>query len=202
MTRYRSLLLLVCLCGCVKLAQPAPTISDYRLDYRPPSAQGTPLSVTLSVPSLRVGAVYDRDVIVYRDGDHVTGTYYYSRWSANPGDMIADLLVRDFAESGLYRAVQRGASLLPVDYQLTGTIEEIEERVGNSGCAAHLALRVLLVHTTGTGDPVRLKKMYSGDESCACNQPRALAAAMSHTLLRISAELQQDTYDAVAKTRL
>ena len=202
MRRYTSLLLFGWLYGCVKLAQPAPTISDYRLDYRPPSAVGTPLPVTLGVPSLRVGAVYDRDVIVYRDGDHATGTYYYSRWSANPGDMIADLLARDFADSGLYRAVQRGPSLLPVDYQLTGTIEEIEERVGGSGCAAHLTLRVLLVHATGSGDPVRLKKAYSGDESCACNQPRAFAAAMSRTLLRISAELQQDTYDAVAKNQL
>jgi ABC-type uncharacterized transport system auxiliary subunit len=199
MTRCRSLLLLVCLCGCVKLAQPAPTIRDYRLDYQPPAVVGTPLPVTLSVPSLRVGAVYDRDLIVYRDGDHATGTYYYSRWSANPGDMIADLLARDFADSGLYRAVQRGSSLLPVDYQLTGTLEEIEERVGGSGCAAHLTLRVLLVHTTGSGDPVRLKKTYSGDEACACNQPRAFAEAMSHTLHRISGELQQDTYDAVAK---
>lgn len=200
MNRWLALLALVSLSGCVHLSQPAPAIHDYRLDYSSPPITGTPLPVTLGLPSWRVGAVYDRDVIVYRDGEHATGTYFYNRWSANPGDMVADLLARDFADSGLYRAVQRGSSLLPIDYQLTGSIEAIEERIGSTGCAAHLAVRVLLVHAGGGRDPVPLKKAYAQEEPCACNRARALAAAMSRALQRISAELQQDAYNAVAKS--
>jgi ABC-type uncharacterized transport system auxiliary subunit len=196
----RSVVLaLVVLCGCLRLTQPAPEIRDYRLDYPPPPANGTPLPVILGLPSLRVAAVYDREAIVHREGVHATGTYFYTRWSANPGSMVADLLARDFARSNLYRAVQRGPSLLPADYQVTGIIEEIEEHIESAGCAAHLQLRVLLARTSGASDPVRLTKSYASDEPCACNQPPALAAAMSRALQSISAQLQQDVYDAVAK---
>jgi ABC-type uncharacterized transport system auxiliary subunit len=202
MRRGAALLVLsAMLAGCVHLSQPAPQIRDYRLAYDPAAPTGAPLPVILGIPSLRVAAVYDREPIVYRDGEHATGTYFYERWSANPGDMVADLLARDFADSGLYRAVQRGPSLLPIDYQLTGIINEIEERIAGGTCTAHLALRVLLVRVSGNGNPVRLKKDYAGHEPCACNQPRALAAAMSRVLERISAQLQQDVYDAIATTK-
>lgn len=199
MKRPLSLLMLMMFCGCVRLSQPAPEIRDYRLDYPPPSVNGTPLPALLAVPSLRVAAVYDREAIVYRQGANATGTYFYTRWSANPGNMVADLLARDFADSNLYRAVSRGPSALPVDYEVTGFIDEIEERVAPTGCAAHLQLHMLLARTTGTGDPVRLQRSYTGDEPCACDRPSALAAAMSQVLQRISAQLQQDVYDAVSK---
>ncbi|MFI5365880.1 MAG: ABC-type transport auxiliary lipoprotein family protein [Candidatus Binatia bacterium] len=200
MKRPLSLLMLVAVCGCVRLSQPAPEIRDYRLDYPPPSVNGTPLPAVLAVPSLRVAAVYDREAIVYRQGANATGTYFYTRWSANPGNMVADLLARDFAESNLYRAVSRGPSSLPADYEVTGFIDEIEERVAPAGCAAHLQLRVLLARTTGSGNPVRLQRSYGGDEPCTCDRPAALAAAMSRVLERISTQLQQDVYDAVSKS--
>jgi ABC-type uncharacterized transport system auxiliary subunit len=190
--------LLVICSGCVHLSQPAPVIRDYRLAYTPPSISATALPVIIGVPALRVAAVYDRAPIVYREGEHATGTYFYSRWSANPGSMVADLLARDFAESGLYRAVQRGLTLLPIDYQLNGEIEEIEQRVTAEGCSAHLRLRLLLVHASGNTDAVRLRKTYSGDEPCRCDAD-AVAAAMSRLLERISAELQHDTHEAIAQ---
>jgi uncharacterized lipoprotein YmbA len=85
------------LSGCVRLSQPAPIIRDYRLEYAPPVITGAPLPAVLRVPDFSVAAIYDRAPIVYREGAYATGVYYYNRWSANPGEMIADLLVRDFA---------------------------------------------------------------------------------------------------------
>lgn len=187
------------LSGCVHLTQRAPAVQDYRLDYPSPQVKGTSLPVVLAIPPFRVGATYDRDPIVYREGVHATGTYFYHRWSANPGNMIADLLARDFVDSGLYRAVQEGPSILPNDYVLKGDVEEIEERIRSTRCMAHLRLRVLLIRVHGSStDPVRMQKTYDGTQASSCNDPGALVTAMSQVLERVSKALQQNVYEAVA----
>ena len=180
----RSALLLAlagALAGCVRFHVPAPEVHDYVLDYPPPQCRGrTALPIVLRIAPLGVAAIYDRQPIVYRDGIYSTGTYFDRRWSANPGSMVADVLARDFSDSGLYRAVQRAPSLLAGDYQVGGEIEAIEEEAGAGGCAAHLRLRMLVMRLRpGKGDPVLLQHAYSADEPCPCNQPRALVAAMS-----------------------
>jgi ABC-type uncharacterized transport system auxiliary subunit len=185
--------------SCVRLSQPAPTVREFRLDYPPPVITETPLPVTIGVPPLGVATIYDREPIVYRDDAYATGTYPYDRWSANPGSMVADLLARDLAAAEVYRAVQQGPSVLPSDFQLTGEIEEMEERTTEYGCRAHLRLRMLLVRTRAThSDPVLLQRTYTEDEPCRCNDPHALAAAMSDALERLSMHLQGDIHDALA----
>jgi ABC-type uncharacterized transport system auxiliary subunit len=198
----RSALLLMlagALAGCIRFHVPAPVVHDYVLDYPPPHVEGRALPVILRIAPLAVAAIYDRQPIVYRDGIYSTGTYFDRRWSANPGSMVADVLARDFNDSGLYRAVQRAPSLLAGDYQVGGEIEAIEEEAGAGGCAAHLRLRMLVMRLRlGKGDPVLLQRTYTGDEPCPCNQPGALVAAMSHGLEKISAQLQRDVYEAIA----
>ena len=187
------------LAGCLQLHVPAPTMHDYRLDYAPPQVEGRPLAVVLQIAPLAVAAMYDRDAIVYREGTYSTGTYPDSRWSTNPGSMVTDLLARDFSDSGLYRAVQLGPSLLAGNYHVGGEIEEIEEEPNAGGCAAHVRLRMLVARLRpGKGDPVLLQHAYTGEEPCPCNQPRALVAAMSQGLAKISAQLQREAYDAIA----
>jgi ABC-type uncharacterized transport system auxiliary subunit len=198
----RSALLLVlagALASCLRFHVPAPVVHDYVLDYPPPHVEGRAVPIVLRIAPLAVAAIYDRQPIVYRDGIYSTGTYFDRRWSANPGSMVADVLARDFSDCGLYRAVQRAPSLLAGDYQVGGEIEAIEEEAGASGCAAHLRLRMLVMRLRpGKGAPVLLQHAYTGDESCPCNQPGALVAAMSQGLAKISAQLQRDVYDAIA----
>ena len=193
---------LALLAGCVHLSQPAPQVHDYRLDYIPPIPVGTPLPVTLRVAPFGVAAVYDREAIVYRNDPYSTGRYFYHHWSSNPGDMIADLLARDLTASHLYGAVQHGSAPLPSDYQLGGEVDEIEERPGASACTAHLSLRILLARTrTGASATSVLQTPYTADEPCPCNDARALAEAMSLGFARLSAQLQQEVYDAIARAR-
>jgi ABC-type uncharacterized transport system auxiliary subunit len=200
--RLVALLVLLLLAGCVHLSQPAPRVHDYRLDYVPPVPVGTPLPVTLRVAPFGIAAVYDREAIVYRSDTYSTGRYFYHRWGSNPADMVADLLARDLAASHLYRAVQQGSSPLPSDYLLSGEVEEIEELPATSGCTAHVRVRILLARTwPGSAAPSLLQTTYTADEPCPCNDPRALAEAMSRGLERTSAQLQQAVYDAIAKDR-
>jgi len=187
--------------GCVRFGQPAPHLRDFRLAYPPPPPiGGAPLPATIRVSSLRVATIYDRLAIVHRENDYETIPSYYDRWSANPGSLVADLLARDLVDSGLYRAVERGPTLVPADYQLSGEILEIEERHTGSGCEAFLQLRMVLTRTrVAGGDPVLLQASYTQSEPSPCHDPSALAAAMSTALERISAALQPQVYAAVAK---
>jgi ABC-type uncharacterized transport system auxiliary subunit len=177
---------------------PAPDIRDYRLEYPSPAIARPPLPVVLQIARFRSAAIYAREAIVYRESDYATGTYPYHRWVANPASMIADFLARDFSASGVYRAVQQGASLLIADYELGADIDEIEERVVRGGCSAHLSLRVLLFRTRVSNDPIMLREAYSADEPCGATGPEALVGAMSRALQRISERVQVDVYDAIA----
>ena len=202
MSRCAAVVLVAVTAGCVKLSQPAPAVRDYRLSYAPPTVTGDALPVTLGFGPLAIGAIYDRQSILYREDSYSTGTYLRSRWAVNPAAMVADLLVRDFSGSGAYGAVSQGLSLAPRDYQLGGEIEEIEEIETGDGCAAHLRLRMSLVRLRGAaGQPVLLNASYAADESCACGDARALARAMSEALQQISTQLQRDVHAAIEKDR-
>jgi ABC-type uncharacterized transport system auxiliary subunit len=187
--------------GCFHLSQPSPDIRDYRLDYPPPAITGEPLPVALRIAPLGVAAMYDRQPIVYGDDSYMGGTYYYARWSTNPGAMLTDLLVRDFVASHLYLAVQQGPAAVPNDYQLSGEVEDISEHTAAGDCAARLRLRTLLVRVRAGGTPLVKQTTYAADEPCACNDVRALAQAMSQAMERLSGQLQQAVYDAIAKDR-
>lgn len=207
MSVRRCLVLLAALlgtsAGCINLKQPAPEVRSYRLDYAPPVLGGlAPLPATLRIAPLSTNAVYDRLAIVYRDDPYSTGTYLADRWGASPGQMLGDLLARDFASSGLYRAVQQGPSVAGSDYQLGGQIEEIEEREVAGACSAHARLRFLLMRTASRATPpVLLQATYEESEPCACADVRAFVAAMSAGMERISARLQRDAYAAIAADR-
>ena len=199
----RRLALLVAataMAGCFSLRQPAPEVRSYRLDYAPPALSGVhPLPVILRIAPLSTNAVYDRLAIVFRDDPYSTGTYLADRWGASPGHMLADLLARDFASSGLYRAVQQGPSVVASGYQLSGQIEELEERETAGACVAHARLRFLLARTTaGATPPVRLQATYNEDEPCACADVHAFVAAMSRAVERISDQLQREVYTTIA----
>ena len=195
---WPGLALSLLLSGCIgSLGKPPPEVHEYRLDYPPPAASGSPLPVVLQIARFRAAAVYARESIVFREGEYETGTYFYHRWIASPASMLADLLARDFAASGLYHGVQQGASLVVADYELSGNIDEIEERITANEAKAHLSLRLLLARTNATEQPLVLQRSYSADEPCASSQPESLAATMSRAAQQISARVQQDVYAAV-----
>ena len=200
--RFLLFLAAATLSACVTITQPSPQIRDYRLDYTPETIEGEPLPVVLSIPTFTVSSVYDRESIVYREDSVSVGRYFYHRWTSNPGALISDLLERDFARSSMYTAVQTGRSPLRPDYQLIGTVEEIEERGLDRACMAHLALRVEVLRVAGdTRSPIVLRHAYAEDEPASCNDPKALSQAMSLAMSRIAAAMQRDVHAAIAADR-
>lgn len=190
---------IVWLSGCVQFVQPAPEIRDYDLSYAPSSFDRPPLDVVLSIPSFGVAATYDREAIIYRTTQTTLGKYFYHRWATNPGDMVSDLIARDFASAGTYRAVVHQRSVVAADYQLAGNIEVIEERAGESGCAAVLDVRFLLLARAGDrAEAVKAQPHLTLSEPCTCDDPPSLVAAMSKALAAGSTQLQRQVYEAIA----
>lgn len=190
-----ALLALAC-AGCLKFTVPPPVVQSYRLSYDPPPVAAEPLDVVLRVTPFGVNAVFDRESIVYREDEHRVGTYVHHRWMANPAAMISDLLARDLAASGAYRAVEK-AVLVASDFDLNAEVEAIEEVVGNSS-QAHLQLTAMLVRPSGPRETrIALRKTYAASEPVNGAGGNALVAAMSRALARISAELQADVHSAI-----
>ncbi len=196
--RWWPLVAAVLLAGCFGGAQSGPRIELFRLDYQATAPGGSPLPYILRVPPMEVASAYDRDTMVYREGGYQLGSYFYYRWASNPGSMIAELLARDFSDSGLYRDVQTAVSVVRPDFQIKGTVEEIEERLAPHDCGAHLALRITLAANRGAADArIRFSKLYAADEETRCDDPRSLAESMSRVMARLSTEIQADVYAAL-----
>jgi ABC-type uncharacterized transport system auxiliary subunit len=187
------------LSGCFTFSAPAPPTQEYLLDYAPPESDGPPLPAVLRLAHLSISSTYSRSGIMYRTSDHEIGAYTYRQWVTDPASMVGDLLARDFADAGQYRAVLDGPTRLRPDYELSGVIEEMEERIGTGGGDAHLQIRMLLRRLSPDAeDKVVFQKTYAADEPCRGDDTAEMVAAMSRALQSISEELRRDVYAAIA----
>lgn len=188
------------LSGCFSLSAPPPPTQQYLLDYTPPASAGSPLPVVLRLAHMSIASTYARSGIMYRTTDHAIGSYTYHQWVTDPSSMVGDLLARDFADAGRYRAVLNGPSRLRPDYEISGTIEEMEERLDDGHSTAHLQIRVLLRRLTADADnKVVFQKIYTADEPTAGDDTGELVAAMSRSLQRISESMREDVYEAISR---
>ncbi len=200
MTGWRGAALLglaFSLAGCIRLGSPSMPVHEYTLGYEPPVLEGAALPVVLRLSPLRMASAYAGGAIVYRDSEHEISSYHYQRWFTDPASMVTDLLGRDLVASGLYKAVQQGPSALRSDYELSGEIEEIEERT-SGGCSAHLRATLLLLHVPPAEDNrVVFQRTYTADERCDRNDTSGFVEAMSRALYQISMRVQNDVFEAI-----
>lgn len=196
--RWAPLAAALVLSGCVSFAKAAPETRHYQLDYPSPAKAAQSLPVVLRIAPMRTAEPYSGLDILYRDDDHHVGTYPYHRWAAAPGSMVTALVVRDFASSQRYRAVEKSPSALQADYELRGDIEKIEEQ--NIGeCQVSLEMRMLLRRLASDNPvPVLFQKRYEAREPCGDGGAANVVAAMSSALEGISSQLQGDVYQAIA----
>ena len=196
-----SAIALLSVSGCVTLSRPTPRPHEYLLDYDPPTDQRDHVGGVLRVSPLGIAAAYAGSGIVYREAEHGIGAYSYHRWATEPAGMVGDLLARDIAASGVYDAVLRGPSLIRGDYELSGEVEEIGERV-SSGCAARVELRLLLRRGGAHGGPaVLFQRSYTEEQPCKSDDTTDLVGALSRAMRNVSARVQNDVDSAIASDR-
>lgn len=199
MTRsFVSICLLVLLLagsGCAGNGQFQNELHFYTLEYDAPAVTDcAPVPAVIRVDTFGVAPAYNSDRIIYREGTFQRDAYFYHRWRANPGILVAGFLERDLEHSGLFAAVVTENSKVQPGYWIEGHVEEFLEWDRNEGWEAVLAVNVVLVADTAPERPddVLFQKTFRAQKPCASKKPQALAKAMSEAMAEVSKAVMGD----------
>jgi len=185
--------------GCGK---PPMLISQYILEYPAPVTGGkAKIPEAVRVESFSVAQAFNTNAMVYQPQPYKSQVYNYSRWRANPGNLVTDYLLRDLRESGLFQAVFGPDSSDKHRFKLEGGVAEFQELDASDGWQASLALTVTLLDTHQEELPQRVvfQKNYRVLSPLPEKTPQGLAQGMSRAMEQVSARIITDTYDAARR---
>lgn len=104
----------------------------------------TPVAGSLRIRDLEITPAYDKDKIVYRFSPYQFQYYNYMLWAVKPNKMVSELIVRHMEQVGLFKVVSRDYGETRPEYELSGTLEAIEELDSGDEWFAHLAFSLRL----------------------------------------------------------
>ena len=195
-----SLAVLLLLGGCIDMKNPAPKTDFYTFEYPAPNHTRTLTTpYILKIEPFEVSSVYDDNRFLYRPEAFKRNEFSRHRWRANPGDLVADHLIRDFTHASFLRAVITTESTPVYTHLLTGTIEEFYQRIENDQWQAILSVRVLLAdESSGPVDSsILFQHQYSFQEPISDNTPTAFVEGMSRAMQKFSETLIEDVFEAL-----
>ncbi len=132
------LVLLAGVAGCSTV----PDYTYFTMAYTllPEASKGTqPLADSLRIRDLEIAPAYDKDKMVYRFSPYQFQYYNYMLWAVKPNKMVTELIVRHLDQSNLFEVVSRDYGDSRPQFELTGTLEAIEEMDSGTEWYAHLA---------------------------------------------------------------
>jgi ABC-type uncharacterized transport system auxiliary subunit len=174
-------------------------VNQYILEYPAPVTGGkAKLPAAVKVELFSVAQAFNTNAMIYQPRPFQSQSYNYSRWRANPGYLVADFLIRDLREAGLFKAVFGPDSSGEHRFKIEGGVAEFQEVDAADGWKASLALTVTLLDTTQEELPQRVvfQKNYRVLEPLPEKTPQGLAQGMSRAMEQISAQIIHDTYEA------
>jgi ABC-type uncharacterized transport system auxiliary subunit len=195
--------LILFMAGCMG-GQPPIRTQYYMLDYKPPGLKDTVrLDESLKVERFSVDQLFSSNSMIFRFGPFGLDKFPYNRWAANPGDMIADYLIRDFRQTGLFRGIFSYRDTDVVRFLLEGSITEFLAVDQQDVRKALLTIYVTLLdlNQTDSTKKVVFQKSYSHAAPCKENTAEGLALGLSESMERLSGQIIGDVYNAV-KSRL
>ncbi len=135
--------LLFLVCGKI------PVKKFYMINYEPePLLERKttgPYPYSIRIKDFSIERAYAKQEIVYRKSPYELQYYYYRVWAVKPTQMITDMVQKHIASTGIVsQVVRRLDEGITPDYELSGTIEAIEEYDSDEIWFAHLAIRMVL----------------------------------------------------------
>ena len=168
--------------GCAGSGKPQYEVENYLLNYPAPSWD-KPVKLNTSVKFNRfsIAAAYNSTNMIFRKDSYSLDSFNYSRWAVNPADMIADSLLRDIRESGLFRAVFSRYETDEGRFVISGGIEEFYLRMEKSDKTAVISISISLKDTREkeTGKSIMFQKKYVREEPLQESSPRGYCQAAS-----------------------
>jgi cholesterol transport system auxiliary component len=192
-------LLVFFLNGCGK---PPMLVNQYILSYPAPVTGGrTKLPEAVKVELFSVAQAFNTNAMVYQPQPFQSQVYHYSRWRANPGNLVTDYLLRDLRDSGLFKAVFGPDSSGKHRFRLEGGVAEFQEIDAPGTWEAALAVTVTLLDLDREELPQRVvfQKTYRVLSPLPEKTPEGLARGMSQAMEQVSAGIITDTYEAARR---
>ena len=191
--------LILLMTGCAG-GQPPVNTQYYMLDYNPPDIKETfRLDESLKVERFSVVQFYNSNSMMFRTSSIGLDKFPYDRWGTSPGYMVADYLVRDLRQNGLFRAIFSYQDTEAVRFLLEGNITEFLAVDRQDGRKALLTIYVTLLdlNQTDSAKQVIFQKSYTHAAPCKENSAQGLAMGVSESLERLSGQIINDVYQAV-----
>ena len=183
--------------GCAGSGKPQYEVEKYLLSYSAPSwDKFDKLNISIKFNRFSIAAAYNSDNMIFRNNTYSFDYFNYSRWAVNPADMIADSLVRDMRDSGLFRAVFSRYETEDGQFIISGSIDEFYLREDRSNKTALISIIISLQDTREreTGKRMIFQKKYIREEPLQESSPRGYCQAASEAMRVISEQITKDIY--------
>ena len=123
-----------------------PVKKYYVINYEPVPLRNrltsSPYPCAIRIKEFSIEEAYSRPQIVYRKSPFELQYYFYRAWAVKPTKMITDVVHNHLSSTRLVsHVVRRFDEGLKPDYELTGTIEALEEYDNEDVWWAHLSIR-------------------------------------------------------------
>jgi ABC-type uncharacterized transport system auxiliary subunit len=194
----------ILLTGCAFTSR--DTLIYHAFDYPSPSKiqeTNSAIPETLMIYKFQLAPSVESDSLVITGSKGQDELVRLHRWQENPADMVTDLVLRDFRESGLFEKTVDQLSDLRYRYALEGTITNVRG-VRNQG--KNLALLEFQATLTDFDPPSGGKKnimtrRYRIEEPSSKSDPEAIVRALNVAVKNLSERLLSDVREALYKTR-
>lgn len=188
-----SLLILVSACAF----RSGERMTYYGLDYPYPGTdpQTTHASPeTLMIYRFLLSPRVEIDSLVISDPKSTKPSYWPHRWQENPADMVTDLLLRDFRNSGMFETTVDQLSDARYRYALEGTITDLRGIVGGDKAKALLEADVTLIDFNPAPGAKRiiLKKRYKIEVPSEDETATEIVRAFGLAVKDLSEKLRRD----------
>ena len=147
---FIMIVLLLMLIGCAGSGKPQYEVASYLLNYSAPSFDKfDKLNTSVKFNRFSIATAYNSANMIFRKDSYSLDSFNYSRWAVNPADMIADSLLRDVRESGLFQAVFSRYETEEGRFVVSGGIDEFFLRVDKNNKTAVISMTISLQDSAG-----------------------------------------------------
>jgi ABC-type uncharacterized transport system auxiliary subunit len=176
-----------------------PVKQYYVLNYVPSPTRARlnvgPYNCTVRLREFNVEEAYTKPQIVYRKSPFQLQYYVYQVWAVNPERIITDLLHKHLLTANLVsNVVRRFDEGHRPDYEITGTLEAIEEYDSDELWFAHIALRITIIRITDRR--IMYSRRFDHRKRVFENQPEYVVREMSALLEYIFTQTVHD-FDSI-----
>lgn len=188
-----SLLILVSACAF----RSGERMTYYALDYPYPGTDRVTThasSETLMIYRFLLSPRVEIDSLVISDPKSTKPSYWPHRWQENPADMVTDLLLRDFRNSGMFETTVDQLSDARYRFALEGTIRDLRGILGEDKAKALLDTDVTLIdfNPPPGGQRIMMKKRYKIEVPSEDKTATEIVRAFGLAVKELSEKLRRD----------